>query len=691
MYHGYVRFRKHAYMPYRRFHVKKRYRFFIQPTEEPPSIARMKTFSLRRLLSIALAVLGTVMISLAILATRLGIDHNNVWGSRRVSVLVIGVFLLLLSATLSSYERASACFDDWKEKICGFPSNLRGVVLDSSIIRLFARFISKFRIRFGTAIYAIPFVKFLVEKVRDRIPHITRSFRNSPVIRYLSASKERKAKIASWGLFVVIVFTYVWLVSVGRWTDWPGTTDYYEMLANAFRHGQAHLMIDPDPRLLELPDPYDYEARKDIPLPWDSLLYEGKFYLYWGPVPGLILAGLRLFIPYEIGDVYLVFGFVTGTLFFSVLLILAILRDLFQDSPWWIVIPGVMAAGFVNPMPWLLTRPAVYEAAISSGQFFLVAGIYWAYTALRSPKPNKWRLILTSICWGLAVGSRVTLAIAITFMILMVLYKIYKTTSKVRALHTDIRVFVALFAPAFLIVIGLGWYNYVRFGSVLEFGFRYGLTFENYYQRYGITLSSSYIVYNLYNYLGNSFRFLPVFPFVKPMWGKHNVGFLNIWAPEHYHVEQVAGILTTTPYIFFAIIPIFILLRKAFQRRSAQSIIGEGPRISANDDSEEWLSTALIVAVVLEFFPLMIFLYMTMRYLADFIPTLVLLSTIGVFQCHRITSKRKTLYRLFITCLALTALISALLGFLLGVTGYGARFENLNPELFERIERLLAW
>ena len=631
------------------------------------------------------------MISLAVLATRLGIDHNNVWGPRRLPILIIGVFLLFLSTKLLSYKHISACLDTWTGKMLRFLSHLQKIILDSSMVRIFVSSISKSTTRIRAVIYAIPFVKSSVEKSRDRITRVSRAFRNSPLVQYLSASKERKVKIVSWILFAVIVFTYIWLISVGRWTDWPGTTDYYEMLANAFRHGQAHLMIDPDPRLLELPDPYDYQARKDIPMPWDSLLYEGKFYLYWGPAPGLILAGLKLFIPYEIGDEYLVFGFATGTLFFSVLLIVAIWRDLFQDSPWWIVIPGVLAAGFVNPMPWLLTRPAVYEAAILSGQFFMVAGIYWAFTALRSSKPNQWKLFLTSVCWGLAIGSRISLTIAITFMILMVLYILSKTNSMVRTLHKDIWSFVALFAPLAVMALGLGWYNYIRFGSMLEFGFRYSLTFENYYQRYGITLSDSYIVYNLYNYLVNPFRFLPVFPFVKPIWGKYNIGPLNLWASEHYHVEQVAGILTTTPYIWFAVIPILILLRQILNRNGVQSSVGGDPHTIANGASEKWLSTALIGAVTLEFFPLMIFLYITMRYLADFIPTLVLLSTMGSFQSYRITSKRKTLHGLFITILVLAVLISILLGVLLSITGYAARFENLNPELFQRIEKLLAW
>lgn len=631
------------------------------------------------------------MIGLAILATRLGIDHNNVWGPRRLSLLVIGLILLFLSTLLLSYDRVSACFDNWKERIGRFLSHLRDVVLDSPIVRRFVGYINKSTTRFRAAIYAIPFVKSLIEKVRDRITHTTRSFRNSPVIQYLSASKERKSKVASWSLFVVIVLTYVWLVSVGRWTDWPGTTDYYEMLANAFQHGQAHLMIDPDPRLLELSDPYDYEARKDIPTPWDVVFYDGKFYLSYGPAPGLILAGIKLIIPIEIGDEYLVFGFMTGFLFFSVLLVLAIQRDLYQDLPWWVVIPGVMIAGLGNPMPWLLTRPKFYEVAISSGQFFMVAGIYWAFTALRGSKPVKWKLVLAGISWALACGSRITLAFAIVFLTLMVWFRIYQRAMETRRLRRELWDSTMLIAPLLLGAISLGWYNYVRFGSIAEFGVRYLISWGNFNLLNGVTFSSSYIIYNLYNYLVNPFRFLSVFPFVKPTWAKYIFWPLQSWAPKYYYVEQVAGILFTTPYVWFAVVPILILLRRIFRKSKS---VPSAARVSNEISScftEQWLMISLIGAVVFGFLPLLFFVGVTMRYLADFVPALVLLSTIGLYQGYRMTSKDATKRKAFFVVILLVVLISALLSFLLSVTGYDARFENLNPELFEKIERLLAW
>src|SRR3984893_16414151 len=90
-----------------------------------------------------------------------------------------------------------------------------------------------------------------------------------------------------------IILIYIWVVTAGTITSWPVyTTNYYDMLADAFLHGQTHLLVEPDPRLLELPDPYDPIANMRYRL-HDLSLYQGKYYLYWGPVPGLLLAPVK--------------------------------------------------------------------------------------------------------------------------------------------------------------------------------------------------------------------------------------------------------------------------------------------------------------------------------------------------------------------------------------------------------------
>jgi hypothetical protein len=69
---------------------------------------------------------------------------------------------------------------------------------------------------------------------------------------------------------------------------------------------------------------------------------------------------------------------------FSALLILRLRQRLFPMLGWKYVIPAIAIAGFANPLPWLLNRPAIYEAAIAAGQFFLMAGLYFCFSAFAS-------------------------------------------------------------------------------------------------------------------------------------------------------------------------------------------------------------------------------------------------------------------------------------------------------------------
>ncbi len=80
--------------------------------------------------------------------------------------------------------------------------------------------------------------------------------------------------------------------------------------------------------------------------------------------------------------------------------------------------------GLANPLPWLLSRPAVYEAAIASGQFFLLGGFYWALTAFGDDdvKPN--RLLLAGVFWSLAVGSRTSLIFAVAVFLAFTILRI---------------------------------------------------------------------------------------------------------------------------------------------------------------------------------------------------------------------------------------------------------------------------
>ena len=300
----------------------------------------------------------------------------------------------------------------------------------------------------------------------------------------------------------VSVSIYIWTSTSGKISSWASTTSYYDMLADAFLHGQTDLLVKPDPHLLTLPNPYDPVANMRYRL-HDASLYRGKYYLYWGPVPGLLLAPVKwvrnavsvseaetwltavfhgrvrwVRNAVTVGDAYLVFAFAIGEVVFSALLLLALWRRLFYGSPWWSIIPGVLVAGLGTPMPYLFGRAAIYEAAIIAGQYFLVGGTYWAFTALQTGRFSSRRLFLAGVFWSSAVGSRVSLVFAVAILSLLVVWRIScEDTGRIldRLCLPKLRAFVT---PLLIGAMLLGLYNYIRFGSWSEFGMGYQLAWR---------------------------------------------------------------------------------------------------------------------------------------------------------------------------------------------------------------------
>jgi hypothetical protein len=492
------------------------------------------------------------------------------------------------------------------------------------------------------------------------------------------------------GLVVLLVIAvYGWFISVGYWTNWPKTTNYYDMLATSFQHNQLSLQIKPDPILLAMPDPYDIYARQaqpDITYLFDGSFYNGKFYLYWGPVPALILLPFKYVFQGEIGDQVLVFAFVSGLFIFLTLLILKIWGRFFGNLPAWTVLFGILLAGLIIPRTWILNQPRIYEASIESGQFFLIGGLYFAFIALDAPTPSFWGLVTSGIFWSAAVGSRNILALPVIFMTLMIVWWIIRyhrqdTTRAQKAINlTGFLLPLALGAGL------LGWYNWARFGSVLESGLRFQLSGINYREYYNELFSTRYILLNLRYYLFTPYRFVHGFPFIKPI-TTSSWPSLSIPVPIFYYAqERVTGLLYSSPFLLFAGIAIaFSILRiNRARNNKAESVNNEG------QESLLWLSINLFGVAAVSSITLLLYYYCTMRFVDDFIPALSLLAVLGFWQGYCFLSQRRY-FRFaygFISVGLATFTIAA--STLLGVSSYSERLRYINPGLFDNIVKLFA-
>jgi len=491
--------------------------------------------------------------------------------------------------------------------------------------------------------------------------------------------------------FLVAVTTLTWIASAGRWTNWPGSTSYFHLLADGFRAGKLHLLVEPHPTLLALEDPYPYENRAEVPHLWDASLYRGKYYLYWGPTPALAVIALEFLLPIEIGDHHLTWLFMGGVIFWTLLILWRIRIRFFPCVRPWLGMPVAFAAALATPCLWLASRGQVYEAAIAGGQFFFLAGLYALLMARLQMSRHGLLLAVTGVCWSLAVASRITLSPAVILLALVCVGQVIRRSPGPRSFRRGLRATMPLMAVLILAAVLLAAYNQARFGSIWEIGHSYQLGRGEGSTRHKNMISLSNLPMNSYNYLLNPPKRIAVFPFVKPEWGKYAIPFLRFEAPSVYHTEKVVGLIVSTPLILLGGIPVvrwFWRFWKAIdspggQVPAASTLFHEGDLAS--------IHRFLGLAALAEAGPLLLFTASTERHLMDITPTLLLLAGIGLWHAWSLWRGRPARSLLLSLAAWLLALYTMAMGVLLAFTGYGAQFESHNPELFERLMRFFAW
>ena len=603
-----------------------------------------------RLVSLA----GASLAFIAVAATLIGLERDEGWGPARKFLLILGLVLI-------------------------FIPHLR--ILVSLLLAVSQRFLKYLEDRGFSRFFLWFSERFLNEKPGDRS-------------RKTESTLVRTARInlGTALVFFTAVVAITWIISIGRWTEWPASTNYYHLLAEGFRAGKTHLLVEPDPDLLSLSDPYTYEHRKSIPHIWDASLYEGRYYLYWGPVPALVVVVAEALTPWDIGDHHLVWAFALGSIFFSLLILRLLWMKYFFDLPLWTYWVIIIAAVFVNPFPWMVSRPAIYEAAIQSAQFFFLGGIYWVLRTNVGHEPSKLALFLGGLFLALTVGSRITLAPTVIILSILIVLNIYRRSTQILTPFRGMQIISIYLAPLAIWAVTLAMYNFTRFGSIFEQGHRYALSSWTMVDRYFSFVTSIHNFFpNIYNYFLNPVRILNVFPFIKPVWGKYSIPFLRITAGPFYSTEQVTGLIIAAPIIVFGFVPFVEYLYRAwhnFDATADESYDSLNPIGSLSLNRIYWF---LVLATLSILTPLLFFHANSMRYLMDIMPLMILLSAIGFWEIsNRISDDWQKRSLLGIMAWGFS-LYTVGIGFLLGITGQSARFESLNPLLFEKITRFLSW
>jgi len=569
-------------------------------------------------LLIIVLFLGLLLANTAIFAATLGLDKNSgSWGRARILIFMIGVFLILCAGVYYFYS----------EQI-------------EAIIRKFMR------------------RSILWMEAHEYTARLLRFFRLYGFIFPIA-------------IFVILV--YVYFVSAGTWTEWISPTRYYADLERGFEHGKLFVPGFSPSELSELSDPYDPSARAaaGIRTPIDISYYNGRYYLYWGPVPSLILLAIRPITYGRVGDMQLVFGFVCGILLAQFFIIIFIWDRFFLHHPKWILTLSTILVGFSGPILYMLNNvkgSSVYDASIVGGQFLFISGLLLILVTLGRKTPSNWRLFLAGAFFALSIGSRLSLVIPVG--VVTAISALWILKSKTELSQKTLSLF-ALALPLSLGAASLGWYNWERFGSITESGFYYQLAGIHIQKHYADLVKPIYIYQNLYNYFLNPFRLESQFPFAYVGYGNSQPIFPSYNLPALYTSQQLTGLFYLAPFVIFSIIPPLALLFASFRKSPAKSLLV----VNHDDDhAYRWIILVLGASFLSTLAFLASFFWAAMRYIEDFMPSLVILSLIGIWQGYQMLADKPALKKYFIPFGLVLVIASIVMSVLIAISINNLRF-----------------
>jgi len=475
-------------------------------------------------------------------------------------------------------------------------------------------------------------------------------------------------------LLLAVSVYYVFLASSGRFVDLThSNTNYHDRLAQGFLAGQLHLVEPPHPALLRAPNPF---ANRHYPhWLWDASFHDGRYYLYFGPVPALLLALARIVSGYEgtISDQWPTVLFLLGRFWAGAALILGLAHRAKVPPPTWLGYLCVAVFGLVYPIPYVSVRPAVWEASLAGGQCFLFVGLWFSLQAFSTASFRRWLFVLAGASFGLAVGCRATTVISGPFLILASLVLSWWWRRELRAWAVD---GLALGVPFASLCLLHGYYNWARFGSPLEFGVRFQTTLQTYHT------SASYLVPNLYSYLFTVPAVSCRFPFLGWAEGREIPALLGGPPLGYATFAPLAGAFFLVPWLLLVPACLVLLLRRPSRRGR--------PRASRWLSALEVWAALSAVSVALSMVPALRLFLAGPRYLGDAMGGLVLLSAVLSWGAWRTLTQLRAgrwAFRLGVPLLgALTCLAGVLTPFAISER----TFQSHNPFVFQRLETALS-
>lgn len=369
----------------------------------------------------------------------------------------------------------------------------------------------------------------------------------------------KKYHIVTLGIAICLVAFVLCVVKLDTPKD-----EIHQNLTKAFLSGHLYVEEEPPDYLLEMENPYDYHARETLKHEteesylWDYAFYNGKYYVYFGVLPVLliylpvyVITGIMLRTDLAMGIISLLL--IPACFYF----VWAIFKRWFKESPYLLYPLLSVTLFFGTGVTTLLRRPGVYEVCIGSGLVCILLGLACWIRAGQQEQLCITKLWLGSFMVAATAACRPQFLIGMVFGAILFLPCFIKD-GKFQLTKYKIELF-SLCIPFAAVAVCVMCYNYVRFQSVFEFGATYNLTTNDVVNR-GWNLSR--IWYGIYEYLLRPLKVTTSFPFLD--FQELDTSYLGLTIYERHF----GGIIWYHPLLFLLTGRIFMKndkIRKMFR------------------------------------------------------------------------------------------------------------------------------
>lgn len=418
-------------------------------------------------------------------------------------------------------------------------------------------------------------------------------------------------------LLIVFGLLYFYFITQGTYNfhEYRQGT-YYNWLSNQFDQGKTGSYAAPN----EHGNDFTY--------------YNGKKFLYFGPLPAAIhLIYYKVFDGMIYGSV-LTYVFALINLLFFWLILIKIKNKYFDQSSLFGVILFFITYT-CGPIMFCMSRSFIYEESIIVGSTFLSIGIFVLLSKYLKDNLNYRALSMTGFFITLAFFCRYTLILYLVIPLALLFSEVQVRDRK--GWQEFAKKFLYLISPILIGIILIFFYNYSRFNNVLEFGVSY---IENGNAEDGSRIDKKlannlqYIPYNLYNYF-----------VALPSIQKDSSTLINTVGafPKLTGKEFTTSVFLNSPLLLFALYLGFKVRRR---RDFVPAKLGK-------------ILLAIFIGSSITIGYLLTFLGSTRRYIQDFLPFLLIIAFVGM-EKFLVTVKRKyILYFFLIIIIIYTFLINS--------------------------------